>query len=66
MKCNIGTMDRIMRISAGLILIGLAVGNVIGSWGWIGIVPLATGLIKFCPLYPILGLNSCGQKGSKK
>jgi len=60
MKCNIGRIDRALRISVGLVLVGLAASNVVGVWGWIGIVPLATGLFKFCPLYPILGINSCG------
>ena len=67
MKCNVGRIDRVLRISVGLVLVGLAISNVIGVWGWIGIVPLATGLFKFCPLYPILGINSCGAgygKGS--
>ena len=60
MKCNVGGIDRVLRIVVGLVLIGLAVSNVVGVWGWIGIVPLATGLFKFCPLYPMLGINSCG------
>ena len=59
MKCNVGRIDRALRISVGLILVCLAASNVVGVWGWIGIVPLATGLFKFCPLYPILGINSC-------
>ena len=61
MKCNIGRIDRALRISVGLVLVGLAASNVVGVWGWIGIVPLVTGLFKFCPLYPILGINSCGN-----
>jgi hypothetical protein len=60
MKCNVGRIDRVLRISIGLVLVGLAASNEVGAWGWIGIVPLATGLFKFCPLYPILGVNSCG------
>ena len=60
MKCNVGRIDRALRISVGLVLVGLAASNVVGVWGWIGVVPLATGLFKFCPLYPILGINSCG------
>ena len=67
MECNVGRIDRVLRISVGLVLVGLAISNVIGVWGWIGIVPLATGLFKFCPLYPTLGINSCGAgygKGS--
>ena len=65
MKCNVGRIDRVLRISVGLVLVGLAISNVIGVWGWIGIVPLATGLFKFCPLYPILGINSCGADYGK-
>ena len=60
MKCNVGGIDRVLRIAAGLILIGLAASNVVGLWAWIGIIPLATGLFRFCPLYPVLGINSCG------
>ena len=63
MKCNVGGIDRVLRIAVGLVLIGLAASGIVGVWGWIGIVPLATGLFRFCPLYPVLGINSCG-KGS--
>jgi len=60
MKCNVGRIDRGLRITVGLVLVVLAASNVVGLWGWIGLVPLATGLFKFCPLYPIFGMNSCG------
>ena len=60
MKCNVGGIDRVLRIAVGVVLVALAASNVIGVWGWIGIVPLATGLFRFCPLYPVLGINSCG------
>ncbi|MBO7380201.1 MAG: DUF2892 domain-containing protein [Neisseriaceae bacterium] len=59
MKANIGGIDRIARIIIGLLLIGLAVAGVIGWWGYIGIVPLATALIRFCPVYPLLKINTC-------
>ena len=59
MKINVGGIDRILRIVAGLALIALTLTGTIGVWGWIGIVPLATGLLKFCPVYSILGFNSC-------
>ncbi len=61
MKCNVGGIDRVLRIAVGMVLIGLAASNVVGMWGWIGIIPLATGLFRFCPLYPMLGVNSCGS-----
>jgi Protein of unknown function (DUF2892) len=63
MKCNVGGIDRVLRIAVGLVLVGLAASGIVGVWGWIGIVPLATGLFRFCPLYPVLGISSCG-KGS--
>jgi len=46
-------------VGAGIALIGLSVAGVIGPWGYVGIVPLLTGLVSFCPLYAMLGLNSC-------
>ena len=62
MKKNEGNLDRVLRVVAGLLLIGLAVGNVVGPWGYIGIVPLLTGAIGMCPLYSILGINTCPIK----
>jgi len=62
MKTNEGGIDRILRIVAGLALIGLTLTGTIGAWGWIGVVPLATGLIGWCPLYTLLGINSCPMK----
>lgn len=59
MNANIGTIDRSLRIAVGLILIGLSLSGVIGLWGWIGIVPLATGIFRFCPLYALLGIKTC-------
>ncbi|GAB4125650.1 MAG: DUF2892 domain-containing protein [Sideroxydans sp.] len=65
MKANVGGMDRILRIVAGLVLIGLTLAGVIDVWGWIGIVPLVTGLFKFCPLYSLLGMNTCPMEAKK-
>ncbi|MGL4434296.1 MAG: YgaP family membrane protein [Giesbergeria sp.] len=59
MKHNAGSLDRILRIVAGLVLIGLAATGTVGVWGWIGVVPLATGLFGFCPAYTLLGINTC-------
>lgn len=64
MKLNVGGLDRILRIVAGVALIGLTLAGTIGTWGWVGIVPLATGLIGFCPVYPLLGLNTCPMKNA--
>ncbi|WP_028311092.1 MULTISPECIES: YgaP family membrane protein [Derxia] len=62
MTSNVGGIDRILRIVAGLVLIGLTLAGVIGVWGWIGVVPLATGLFRFCPVYLPFGINSCARK----
>ena len=62
MKTNIGTFDRALRIAVGLILIGLGLIGVIGWWGLIGLVPLATGLFRSCPAYSLLGINTCTTK----
>ena len=59
MKTNEGNLDRALRVGAGLLLIALAATNTIGPWGYFGIVPLLTGAIGMCPLYSILGLNTC-------
>jgi hypothetical protein len=59
MKANVGGIDRVLRIVAGLVLIALAATGTVGAWGWIGVVPLATGLFRFCPVYPLLGLSTC-------
>ena len=58
MNRNIGTADRWIRIIIGVILIALAISGTIGAWGWIGIIPLATALINFCPLYRLIGLST--------
>ena len=59
MKINVGNMDRALRIIVGIILITLAATGIFAPWGWIGIIPLVTGIIKSCPLYSILGMNTC-------
>jgi Protein of unknown function (DUF2892) len=59
MKTNVGTIDRILRIALGLGLIAASVLGTIGAWGWIGLLPLATGIFRFCPAYWPLGLSTC-------
>lgn len=56
---NVGLLDRIIRIVLGVALIALAYFGIIGAWGYIGVVPLLTGLIKWCPLYTLLGVQTC-------
>jgi hypothetical protein len=62
MKTNVGGIDRILRIVIGLVLLALTLTGTIGVWGWIGLVPLATGALGSCPLYQILGFSSCPMK----
>ena len=59
MKSNVGGIDRILRIVIGLVLIGLAFTGTVGWWGWLGVIPLATGLVGWCPPYAMLGFNTC-------
>ena len=62
MKSNVGGIDRILRIAAGLLLIGLAATSTVGWWGWLGVIPLATGLLGWCPPYALPGFNTCSRK----
>jgi len=62
MKPNEGTIDRVLRVIAGLTLITLAATGTVGIWGWIGIMPLLTGAIGVCPAYSILGISTCSMK----
>ena len=65
MKANVGGIDRAARVVVGLVLIGLTLAGMIGVWGWIGVVPLATGLFSFCPLYTLLGIRTCPMEAGK-
>ncbi len=56
---NEGTVDRILRVILGIALLSLTVVGPQTVWGWVGLVPLVTGLIGFCPLYKIIGFNTC-------
>lgn len=59
MQTNTGTLDRSLRIAAGIVLIALAATGTVGVWGWIGVVPLATGLLGWCPAYTLFGIKTC-------
>ena len=54
-RLNVGNLDRAARMLLGLVLVVLAATGRIGLWGWIGVLPLATGAVAFCPLYSLLG-----------
>ena len=62
MQNNVGHTDKLLRIGAAVILLGLVATGVIGWWGLIGLVPLATGLLNWCPAYTLLGINTCKLK----
>jgi hypothetical protein len=56
-----GTLDRGLRVAAGLALVALAATGTVGVWGWIGVVPLATAAIGWCPAYTLLGIRTCAS-----
>jgi hypothetical protein len=58
-KNNVGGLDRGARVVAGLGLIALTLAGAIGAWGWIGLLPLATGALGTCPAYSLFGLSTC-------
>lgn len=59
LQANVGTLDRALRIFAGLVLIVLSLLNVIGPWGWAGLILIATGVFRYCGLYTVLGMRTC-------
>ena len=64
---NVGTADRVIRILAGVALIAASLLGYIGAWGWLGVIPLATGLFRVCPGYLPFGISTCSAKtGSVK
>jgi len=61
MKANVGGLDRAERIVVGVALLALTAFGVIGLWGLIGVVPLATGALRVCPAYSLLGTSTCAK-----
>lgn len=59
MTRNIGRRDRAVRITIGLVLIALAATGTVGGWGWLGLAPLAIGIVGWCPPYALLGRSTC-------
>ena len=59
MTVNVGGIDKILRIIAGLVLIGMAIMGIGAPYTWIGVIPLATALSGWCPAYAILGMRTC-------
>ncbi|MBN8897528.1 MAG: hypothetical protein BGO51_20575 [Rhodospirillales bacterium 69-11] len=61
MTRNVGSIDRVLRVIVGLVLIALVFVGPETPWGWIGLIPLGSALIGFCPLYSLLGINTCAR-----
>ncbi|MFQ3623846.1 MAG: DUF2892 domain-containing protein [Acetobacteraceae bacterium] len=61
---NMGELDRTARTVVGVLLVSLATLGVIGLWGFIGVLPLVTAIVGYCPAYALLGLNTCGTSGA--
>lgn len=61
MKVNVGSTDRLIRVVVGVALIAAAVTGYIGMWGYIGIVPILTGTLRFCPAYLPFGMSTCSK-----
>jgi hypothetical protein len=66
MSANVGGLDRVLRIVVGLGLLSLVFVGPQTQWGWIGLVPLVTALVGYCPAYTLLGLSSCPLDRSKR
>ena len=64
MQKNIGLIDRWTRIAIGLLLLVLSAAGVIGPWGYLGLIPLVTGVVARCPLYTILGVQTCRREAN--
>ena len=59
MKVNEGTLDRIIRLVVGIILLALVFVGPHTPWGWLGLIAIGKGLVGFCPFYKLLGINTC-------
>jgi hypothetical protein len=64
MKFTIGTFDQTFRFALGLALVLCTLTDLIGSWGWIGLILISTGMLRICPLYSMLGINTLGKNQS--
>lgn len=62
MPRNVGGVDRVLRIILGLVLIALVFVGPQTPWGWLGLIPLATGIVGFCGLYSLIGVRTCPSR----
>ncbi len=60
-QLNVGNLDRAARLLIGIALLALTAGGFIGPWGYVGLIPLATGIVGLCPLYSLLGLKTTSR-----
>jgi len=65
MKANEGNLDRTLRVIVGLALVAIVFVGPQTPWGWVGLIPLATGIFGLCPLYSLLGINTCPLEDKK-
>lgn len=65
MKKNIGTIERVIRITAGLFILSLTMIGPQSVWGLLGIIPLATGIVGWCPPYAMLGISTCKKRNAE-
>jgi len=65
MQKNVGSLDSVTRVVTGVVLIGASLFGFIGPWGWLGLIPLATGMFRFCPAYALSGFSTCATKPGK-
>ena len=61
-KINVGNTDRLIRVLAGAALVAATLGGYISNWGWLGLIPLLTGIFRYCPAYLPFGLSTCRNK----
>lgn len=66
MKLNLGNLDRGLRIALGMFVLSLVFWGPETYWGWLGVVPVVTGLVGHCPIYTILGVSSCSRDQSRE
>ena len=59
MKTNEAGVDRLVRILIGVVLLALVFVGPKTAWGWLGMIPLTTGIVGFCPLYRVVGIDTC-------
>lgn len=66
MAGKMGSVDRLLRLVIGVILIYGVTSGMIGAWGWIGVVIAGTAALNFCPAYSVLGINTCGAESDEE